>query len=321
MTLRFPDTSSWQGSLDPRAVKADGIMVKLTQGDWYTNPYAKTQLAEAHDAGTLRGVYHFWDTSGGASFQAQLDYFLKAAHPFLDGRTLVGFDYEPATLHQGDDLPGASAFVAGVRRLIQLVPINYLNAWYLTLRWPAEFRQCPVWAAGRTDAVAYMGAEPKTPPVVAGWHVVAQQWTDHGLLNGFASPLDLDVWFADEAAWIAQANPPTTNTAGDPLMALDNNDKAWLTQMVHDQLTQVVPAQLIHVLETEPLVQIGVDPKTKAPVKWAVDHILSNLRAAENATQAQITALDAQEKATQAELNVIEDNTNPANGGTAPTVA
>lgn len=300
MTLRFPDTSSWQGSLDPRACDADGIMVKLTQGDWYTNPYARNQLAEAHEKGVLRGVYHFFETA--TPFQQQVDYFLRAADPYLDGQTLIGFDYEPATIHQGDDLAGATNWTLGVEKQVQLVPLAYLNAWYQSLNWPAEFRRCPVWAAGRIDAVAYMDAAPTTAPSVPGWHVVAQQWTDRGLLNGFSSPLDLDVWFGDRTSWIAQATP---NNGGSP-MALDNNDKAWLTQMVHDQM--------VHVLEAENLVQIGVDPKTKQPVKWAIDHVLSNLRAAENATQAQIAGEDA-------ELKVIEDNTNPSNGGTAPTVA
>lgn len=53
---------SWMTQADFNALKSAGvktIVVKLTEGTWYTNPYAKSHMQMARNAGLNVATYHF----------------------------------------------------------------------------------------------------------------------------------------------------------------------------------------------------------------------------------------------------------------------
>lgn len=66
MQLKILDISSWQhpggDPIDwPKVVAAGyhGVIIKATQGTWYTNPYFAEDAKAAHEAGLTVGAYHF----------------------------------------------------------------------------------------------------------------------------------------------------------------------------------------------------------------------------------------------------------------------
>ncbi len=93
------DVSSWQhpggAPIDWEAVDRSGItfvLVKVSQGASYVNPWGIRDLNDARDAGLMTGAYHFWEA--GASPQEQ------AAHAvgLLIGQQLdlgLYLDWEP----------------------------------------------------------------------------------------------------------------------------------------------------------------------------------------------------------------------------------
>lgn len=67
MTCRGPDVSAYQPNVDAEKVKAAGadfMIVKVTDGNGYTNPHAKKQVLAAIAAGLLVMLYHYAQPNG-----------------------------------------------------------------------------------------------------------------------------------------------------------------------------------------------------------------------------------------------------------------
>jgi len=95
------DVSGHQGPVDwgqARGAGAQFAYVKATEGTGFVNPQYGQQYNGAHDAGLIRGAYHFArpDVSGGAE---QADYFIANGGGWRrDGTTLPGaldIEYNP----------------------------------------------------------------------------------------------------------------------------------------------------------------------------------------------------------------------------------
>jgi GH25 family lysozyme M1 (1,4-beta-N-acetylmuramidase) len=95
------DVSSWQGTVNWAAQLRAGkqfAYIKATEGIRYKNPYFSRQYTGAHQAGLIRGAYHFATphTSGGTK-QAQV-FARNGGGWSADGRTLPGvldIEYNP----------------------------------------------------------------------------------------------------------------------------------------------------------------------------------------------------------------------------------
>ena len=95
------DVSSWQGTVNWTAHAKAGkqfAYVKATEGIRYKNPYFARQYKGAHQAGLIRGAYHFATPhSSGGTKQAQV--FARSGGGWsADGRTLPGvldIEYNP----------------------------------------------------------------------------------------------------------------------------------------------------------------------------------------------------------------------------------
>lgn len=81
----FVDVSSHNGSLsvsDYRTLLSKGVtgvVVKLTEGTSYTNPYAASQVKNAQTAGLKVSVYHYSHFTSANGAQAEARYFVAAA--------------------------------------------------------------------------------------------------------------------------------------------------------------------------------------------------------------------------------------------------
>lgn len=104
----FVDISSYQSGLSQndfntlksRGVK--GVVVKLTEGTYYTNPYASQQIRYAKNAGLKVSVYHFSHFQNKSQAQAEADFFAKTAKNLgLGTDTLMVNDIEASDTNNG----------------------------------------------------------------------------------------------------------------------------------------------------------------------------------------------------------------------------
>ncbi len=166
--------------------------VKVSEGDYYVNPYAATDLAQAAAAGLYVTPYHFAvpNVSGGAS---QADYAVTQTRAAAGGRTLppaLDIEYNPygATcygLSPAHMVSWISAYVATVDRLTGQLPVIYTTTgwWHRCTGDSGAFGADPLW-------IAAWGSSPD--PLPSGWQRwTFWQYTSNGHVPGIKGPVDV----------------------------------------------------------------------------------------------------------------------------------
>lgn len=91
--MRIVDISSYQAltaATKAYIEQAEAVIIKVTQGTSYVNPYWKQQLSYAISKGKLTGLYHY---ASGGSVTAEANFFVSTIGPF--GRNCLLFvDWE-----------------------------------------------------------------------------------------------------------------------------------------------------------------------------------------------------------------------------------
>jgi GH25 family lysozyme M1 (1,4-beta-N-acetylmuramidase) len=187
-------------------VAAAGVkfaVVKATEGAYYQNPNALTDLADARAAGLSVGAYAFAIPNGnGASSRAvvQADYLLR--YLGADSSTvpiMLDIEYDPYVSSDGTNQcyglkPAAmvswvSAFDAQVQRKTGRLPVIYTppSWWNTCAGGSTAFGQIPLWVPAYTNA-----ASPGLPTGWSNWSI--WQYTSSGTVNGIddAGHTDLD---------------------------------------------------------------------------------------------------------------------------------
>ena len=152
-------------------VAAAGIgfaAVKATEGTYYQNPYALSDLAEAKAAGLAVGAYAFAipnGNGGSSSAVAQADYLLR--YLGADSATvpiMLDIEYDPYVSTDGTNecyglRPAAmvswiSAFDAEIHRQTGRLPIVYIppSWWSACTSGSTGFGQLPLWVPDYTSA-------------------------------------------------------------------------------------------------------------------------------------------------------------------------
>lgn len=84
----FIDVASWNGNISISEYKliksygVSGVAVKLTEGTYYINPYAESQIANAKAAGLKVMAYHFSMYTNQQEARDEANYFARAANQF-----------------------------------------------------------------------------------------------------------------------------------------------------------------------------------------------------------------------------------------------
>jgi GH25 family lysozyme M1 (1,4-beta-N-acetylmuramidase) len=187
-------------------VAAAGIQfaaVKATEGTYYQNPYALSDLAKAKAAGLSVNAYVFAIPNGNGgrrSPTAQAAYLLR--YLGTDSNTvpiMLDIEYDPYVNQDGTNecyglSPAAmvawiSAFDTKVHRETGRLPVIYTPpSWWSTCAGGSTgFRRLPLWDPNYTSAAS--------PALPAGWrHWSIWQYTSAGSVNGIDDPghTDLD---------------------------------------------------------------------------------------------------------------------------------
>lgn len=192
------DISSHQGGLNIAAIWADFVIVKVTEGTTYENPYWRAQAEATLAAGKRLGLYLFANDED-ASEQAR--FFLDRAKAYA-GRATFWLDWEADALN----LAPSDALVILNQMAAETgsTPGIYLNGQGMESGdWSAIAGRFPLWYAGGPNYASYGQAysDPAVPTVPYwGGNVLIHQYTEDGYLPGYSSHLDLDR-LRDRAAW------------------------------------------------------------------------------------------------------------------------
>jgi GH25 family lysozyme M1 (1,4-beta-N-acetylmuramidase) len=187
--------------------------IKVTEGDYYANPYYAADLAQAKAAGLYVAGYHFAipNVSDGAS---QADYAIANGGYTPDGHTLplaLDIEYNPYGaecygMSPAQIVSWVSAFTAEVQRVTSQLPIIYTTAdWWNTCTGGSTGSGAdPLWVAGYVSG---------SPPLPAGWgNWTFWQYTSRGSVPGISGNVDVSYFLQAAVRLIDPGNQ--RNAAG-----------------------------------------------------------------------------------------------------------
>ena len=218
-TIWGPDVSNYQhpfgAAINWTAVRGQGArfaFVKMSEGDFYVNPYAGSDIQGALAAGLYVGVYHFarprlplsTATSDANLFASQLGNVRLAGYlpPVLDIETNGGLSATQVT-------SWTHLFLDALQADTGRVPMIYSGSWFWRgyMGNPMDFSQYPVWIADYEPA--------NTGPTLFGDFSYSTFWqySDTAQVSGIADAVDSS-WFHGSLTQLSQlAYLPTTAIA------------------------------------------------------------------------------------------------------------
>ena len=251
--MNLIDIASYQGGMNlsemfQKNPSLGGVIVKVSQGTWYKNPYAKAWLDWLVANGKPAGTYHYLDTSGAVE---EARYYVNEVKPWL-GKVALAIDYEEGTLRMGTGY--LKQCLDEVYRLTGVKPMVYCSQ-IQTLEAQDFFA---IAAAGYKLWVAQY---PNYNPVRAfnpnPWHTgtsapfpayTMRQYTSNGYLSGWDSNLDFDLFYGDEKDWAG-----LTGDAPEPTPALKPATPDIILRILHNEFG--IGQERINKLRQE-----GIDP-------------------------------------------------------------
>ena len=221
MNIKSPacyDVSNWQGSINWANVSPHPLLVicKATEGNFYSDPTFKNNMASLLANGIRRGVYHFHRKANSPLQQA--NYFLNFVRGTLSPADLIVLDVEEG----GETAAQLIAWLDLVEaeypdNLIMIYSRkNILDPIVMTATQAARLRTYPTWLAGYLTSPDLYSAIPAgyvADPVKFGapW---LWQYASNGIVAGInGNTVDLN-WIAPVyAAILGRVTPPPIDIA------------------------------------------------------------------------------------------------------------
>lgn len=203
MSLNGVDIANYQAGINIAAMTTtDFVIVKATQGTWYTSPSFVKQYSDAKAAGKLLGIYHYAE---GGDYKAEADYFLKTIGNRV-GEAILCLDWEDTdnpTFNSGKDKIWVKNWCDYVAKKTNVKPLVYIQASALSrVSGIGDYR---LWVAqyanyNRTDYQAIPWNE-------GAYSCAIRQYSSSGRITGYSKNIDLDKFYGDATAWKKYANP------------------------------------------------------------------------------------------------------------------
>lgn len=209
------DVSSWQKDMDLKSIENDFefIIVKLTEGTTYVNPYATSFIFQAKEMKKCLGVYHFArphdiDTVKGATLEARAfceefedEYLNRIAIPALDYEVLLNTDRDRIYIR---------TFLDTVKERLKVEPLLYCpidilkkfpdlqeyNIWLP--RWPSH----NIIGTDYTEYVKkYIESSGDYTITVSGIKSIIWQFTDSLVFSNYTNRLDGNYTILTRERW------------------------------------------------------------------------------------------------------------------------
>ena len=230
------DISSWQSDIDIASVDADFVIVKVSGGNSYVNPYWKKHAEATLKAGKLLGLYHYaceYNQEPGGKKEAE--YFLKQCKDYA-GKAIFCLDWEA---HATDvSVSYAKAWLDYVANQTKSTPLFYSYASYINNTNLSSITKYPLWVASYPYKYEDGSGYVDNPDMISGtgnWKsATIYQYSSTRIIKGYGSRLDVNVFYGSVDDWKAlcggsQPTPPTPTD--EPVIyrsSVDKSGKKWL---------------------------------------------------------------------------------------------
>lgn len=240
------DIASWQAGINIANVEGDFVIIKVSGGDNYVNPYWKQWAEETLKAGKLLGLYHFaCEYSEEPGGKTEAEFFLKQCKQYA-GMAIFLLDWEE---HATSVNPSyAKAFLDRVAEVTESTPLFYSYTSYLeNTNLSSIAAKYPLWAAGYPYKYMDGSGYVDNPDMIGGtgsWKsATIYQYSSTRIIKGYGSRLDCNVFYGGAADWAALAGgkapapqPTPTPTPKNPVhyrSSTDKSGKKWLSTLTN----------------------------------------------------------------------------------------
>lgn len=203
MSLNGVDIANYQAGINIAAMTTtDFVIVKATQGTWYTSPSFVKQYSDAKAAGKLLGIYHYAE---GKDYKAEADYFLKTIGNRV-GEAILCLDWEDTdnpTFNSGKDKTWVKNWCDYVASKTNVKPLVYTSQSFM--KKISGIGDYGLWIAqyANYNATDYQS----TPWNEGAYSCAIRQYSSTGRIKGYSKNIDLDKFYGDATAWKKYANP------------------------------------------------------------------------------------------------------------------
>lgn len=186
------DISKYQGDINYDIFKNNTqfVLIKVTEGNGYTDPKFTRNQSEARRVGLLLGYYHFARPDLGNTPEAEANYFLSKIGDLKENEFLA-LDYECA-LQKQSDVTWCKKFLDVVFEKTKVRPFIYLNQAQIK-----NFDWNEVVSGSYALWVACYTYDPNKNTFVIGEFKSAaiQQWSNKQTVPGISGGVDGNVFF------------------------------------------------------------------------------------------------------------------------------
>jgi len=197
------DISSWQDGIDVASVDADFVIIKVTGGDWYINPYWQKWAYKAIKANKLVGFYHYAAERGSArSAEKEAQFFLKELGDYANKGILI-LDWENDALSYGVEY--AKSWLDYVAKKTGSMPVFYGYASNVNSTDYSSISGYPLWMASYLNRYADGHGHVDNP--VNTWNtgawnsMIMYQYASTRTVDGYDGNLDLNVFYGSKKDW------------------------------------------------------------------------------------------------------------------------
>lgn len=192
--LHILDVASYQWDLikkkSPIITGADGLIVKISEGTNYRNPYAYDTIAGVKERGQCLGVYHYAHAEKNDAV-SEADYFLSTVNSLkLDPPVVLALDFEGDSFKNKNMDTWARNFLDRIYILTGVRPLLYVQADMIRKFTSVKEGNYGLWAAC-WDTTA--------PPSIYPWSFWAL-WQYH-VQNAKNFGIDQNLFNGDITAW------------------------------------------------------------------------------------------------------------------------
>lgn len=241
--LHVIDIASWQAGITPSRTKTDAVIIKVTGGTHYENPYWKQWADDVLASGKLLGLYHFAvEGENNPQAEAEAKFFLNKVQGYI-GKFIPVLDWEADACNLS--VSWAKKWLDTVAKQTKATPWFYGYANNINTTDYSAIKKYPLWMASYLNK--YNGAgfldNPDQSWGYGAWDsIAAYQYTSTGRIDGYNSNLDLSVAYISKTDWrsmcgnansITSAPSVTTNTKiNQPEYNVKTLNHGWLTEMI-----------------------------------------------------------------------------------------
>ena len=229
--MDFVDISSWNPGLtvaDFTKMKqhgVNGVIVKVTEGTYYVNPYAAAQVKNARAAGMQIGVYHYAKFNNPTTAVSEANYFAnEVAALGLPKSTVLVDDLEDNATKAGNVTANAQAFKNRLNSLGYTKQMLYTYSSYAT--------QMNVDLASFGNRNIWMAGYPYDPTKDDLWYSQygAWQWNSNTHFSGVNGAFDVSIDYGSPLHATTPSAPAPSDifyVGGKPASGYYDNGSGW----------------------------------------------------------------------------------------------